>query len=361
MTGGVHEHMRAWDPEEDNIIITLLEQIGPKWSRIVQQLPGRSVSSVRNRWQRIEKGRKLREAGHESKNRCQRCGQPKRGHVCNAKLKARPAAADGNGAGSSGGLHGWEFSMTTTDDEAASPRLSRMDSGGSSTLSVAHAPLLLTHYGSSSPSHKGSASAPDGMQSAGLEEGVPIMARMRSGTRICSELGFSEVGFSERGFEALAYAADIAREQVVALAAGRGKLGENCGFGSSGVSGSSSSGSLASDPPTMVPLLACVERQMSDAPPVPPFGREPSLFVGPSEASPDALAAADAVATLAAAAPIAAAACAARTQGSAVSDALKVDASRQVAVAVEETGAAPIDLDVQISSGTCSSDSSLAE
>lgn len=88
MTGGVHEHMRAWDPEEDNIIISSLEQLGPKWSRIVQRLPGRSVSSVRNRWQRIEKGRKLREAGHESKNRCQRCGMPKRGHVCEAKLKA---------------------------------------------------------------------------------------------------------------------------------------------------------------------------------------------------------------------------------------------------------------------------------
>jgi len=89
MPGGVHEFMKAWDPEEDQIIIEMLERLGPKWSKIVQRLPGRTVSSVRNRWQRIDKGRRLREAGHESKNRCQQCGKPKRGHVCMARLKNR--------------------------------------------------------------------------------------------------------------------------------------------------------------------------------------------------------------------------------------------------------------------------------
>lgn len=48
------------------------------------------VSSVRNRWQRIEKGRKLREQGQELKNRCHACGQPKRGHVCYAKMRGGP-------------------------------------------------------------------------------------------------------------------------------------------------------------------------------------------------------------------------------------------------------------------------------
>ena len=57
-----------------------------RWSKIVQLLPGRTVPSVRNRWQRLEKGRKMREEGKESKNRCHACGQPKRGHVCYAKL-----------------------------------------------------------------------------------------------------------------------------------------------------------------------------------------------------------------------------------------------------------------------------------
>jgi len=89
MPGGLHEHMKAWEPEEDSTILRLLEELGPKWSRIVKELPGRTVSSVRNRWQRIEKGRKLRADGKESKNRCQQCGQSKRGHVCLAKLKNR--------------------------------------------------------------------------------------------------------------------------------------------------------------------------------------------------------------------------------------------------------------------------------
>ena len=63
MPGGVHEFMKAWEPEEDQIIMEMLERLGPKWSKIVQRLPGRTVSSVRNRWQRIDKGRRLREAG----------------------------------------------------------------------------------------------------------------------------------------------------------------------------------------------------------------------------------------------------------------------------------------------------------
>ena len=41
---------------------------------------------MRNRWQRIEKGRKLREEGADLKNRCHACGQPKRGHVTFVRL-----------------------------------------------------------------------------------------------------------------------------------------------------------------------------------------------------------------------------------------------------------------------------------
>ena len=55
MPGGVHEFMKAWEPEEDQIIMEMLDRLGPKWSKIVQRLPGRTVSSVRNRWQRIDK------------------------------------------------------------------------------------------------------------------------------------------------------------------------------------------------------------------------------------------------------------------------------------------------------------------
>ena len=171
MPGGAHENMKAWEPEEDHIIMEMHAAEGPKWKSIVKRLPGRTVrsrsaqrrspshhpyypspsrawrrrsqplaavvgrharpssvsagrepaayarvahgprssashrspigrpsarrpslqvSSVRNRWQRIEKGRKLREEGQELKNRCHACGQPKRGHICYAKMRGGP-------------------------------------------------------------------------------------------------------------------------------------------------------------------------------------------------------------------------------------------------------------------------------
>jgi len=96
MPGGKHENMTAWSPEEDAIILEMHGREGPKWSHIVKRLPGRTVSSVRNRWQRIEKGRKEREAGRPSKNRCHACGLPKRGHVCQAKLGGGPTVVTTN-------------------------------------------------------------------------------------------------------------------------------------------------------------------------------------------------------------------------------------------------------------------------
>ena len=80
------------------IILEMHEAEGPKWSKIVQRLPNRTVSSVRNRWQRIEKGKKLRAAGKESKNRCHACGQPKRGHICYAKIRGGPKVRVPRGA-----------------------------------------------------------------------------------------------------------------------------------------------------------------------------------------------------------------------------------------------------------------------
>ena len=55
MPGGRHANMQAWSPEEDGIILDMVRTDGPKWSKIVQMLPGRTVPSVRNRSQRIEK------------------------------------------------------------------------------------------------------------------------------------------------------------------------------------------------------------------------------------------------------------------------------------------------------------------
>jgi len=97
MPGGSHEFMKAWDPHEDKIIIEMHAKEGPRWKQIVKKLPGRTVSSTRNRFQRIEKGRLLREKGTEGqdfKNRCLACGQHKRGHICQAKMNQPQAIAE---------------------------------------------------------------------------------------------------------------------------------------------------------------------------------------------------------------------------------------------------------------------------
>ena len=43
MPGGAHENMKAWDPEEDHIIMQMVQTEGPKWKQIVKELPGRTV------------------------------------------------------------------------------------------------------------------------------------------------------------------------------------------------------------------------------------------------------------------------------------------------------------------------------
>ena len=88
MPGGKHEHMKAWSSEEDHIIIDGVQLHGHQWRLIVRDLPGRSVSSTRNRWNRIEKGRMMREAGTRGRNICLLCWQPKKGHICTAKVLA---------------------------------------------------------------------------------------------------------------------------------------------------------------------------------------------------------------------------------------------------------------------------------
>ena len=84
----------CWSPEEDQIILAVVSREGPKWGRVVLRLPWRTVPSIRNRWQRMENGRKLRESGVESKNRCHACGEPRRGHVCLAKLSGSTSGFD---------------------------------------------------------------------------------------------------------------------------------------------------------------------------------------------------------------------------------------------------------------------------
>lgn len=86
MPGGAHENMRGWSPEEDELLLMLIDTSGKRWKFIAEQLGTanpRTPAMVRNRFLRIERGRQLTEQGL-SKNRCGQCGELKRGHVCRA-------------------------------------------------------------------------------------------------------------------------------------------------------------------------------------------------------------------------------------------------------------------------------------
>lgn len=72
-----HDVMEAWTGDEDDVLLRLIEQYGTTWRVIAERIPSRTVSSIRNRYQRIVHGH--REKG---KNVCRRCGQMRRGHVC---------------------------------------------------------------------------------------------------------------------------------------------------------------------------------------------------------------------------------------------------------------------------------------
>ena len=95
MPGGLQENMCVWSTAEDTTLLWLIKEYDTKWSRMLSYFPGRSVSALRNRWQRILRGRRLVMEG-KAKNRCKACGLPKSGHVCKMlKMNESRSASDG--------------------------------------------------------------------------------------------------------------------------------------------------------------------------------------------------------------------------------------------------------------------------
>ena len=85
--------MRSWVAEEDRVLLASLEELGPRWRVIAKRLPARTEAMCRNRWQRIRDGAKY---GIRSRNRCNTCGELKRGHTCQTQmcqLRAAQAAS----------------------------------------------------------------------------------------------------------------------------------------------------------------------------------------------------------------------------------------------------------------------------
>lgn len=72
-----HDVMETWSAEEDRLLLHLIDVHGTSWTVIRKSFRPRSVSSVRNRYQRILNGTK-----HAGKNRCHKCGMIRRGYSC---------------------------------------------------------------------------------------------------------------------------------------------------------------------------------------------------------------------------------------------------------------------------------------
>ena len=47
-----------WSKKEDKFLMDAYEKLGKKWAEISKLLPGRTVHAIRQRWERIEAGRK---------------------------------------------------------------------------------------------------------------------------------------------------------------------------------------------------------------------------------------------------------------------------------------------------------------
>lgn len=69
---------RSWAIEEDVALLRAIAEYGVTWKTVVKQLPlRRTLASARNRYIRIDKGKK-----QIGRNRCAKCGERKRGHTC---------------------------------------------------------------------------------------------------------------------------------------------------------------------------------------------------------------------------------------------------------------------------------------
>ena len=81
MPGGAHESSKRWEAGEDRLLAHAVNEHGQKWRLIMPLFPGRNRQQIRCRWGRIRSGMLEAKAGR-ARNRCRKCGQIKRGHVC---------------------------------------------------------------------------------------------------------------------------------------------------------------------------------------------------------------------------------------------------------------------------------------
>jgi len=77
-----HSAMRAWDYEEDAQLILAVQKMGRRWMVIAATFPDRTEAMCRNRYARMSAPKR---AGAKPRNRCNACGELKKGHSCRAR------------------------------------------------------------------------------------------------------------------------------------------------------------------------------------------------------------------------------------------------------------------------------------
>ena len=87
--GGRHENMRTYTPTESALVMRLVEEHAPRWTHIAQLVSEathqpRTAASIRNYYKRFNASKAIaeKESAIRKLNRCQMCGQIKRGHIC---------------------------------------------------------------------------------------------------------------------------------------------------------------------------------------------------------------------------------------------------------------------------------------
>jgi hypothetical protein len=82
----MHDDAKFWSAEDSIMLLKLLEEHGHEWKILGSKL-NRTASSVRNRVQRMERGKNA--TGNIQL--CSKCGQPRRGHICTNQFMPPPA------------------------------------------------------------------------------------------------------------------------------------------------------------------------------------------------------------------------------------------------------------------------------
>lgn len=76
---------KDWSDEETVLLIDLQAALGNRWAQIAAHFSGRTASSVRNRFYRIQTDAHKNLDPNRKANICNKCGLKKRGHLCSLR------------------------------------------------------------------------------------------------------------------------------------------------------------------------------------------------------------------------------------------------------------------------------------